>query len=364
MEQLHHTKTAAPARPPGKAGTRSNGKLPAALAIEPILPGLAPVDHLEFSVTKFTVSPEWARQVLDENGFDGQRFLRPRHVAYLALEVERREFVPGTPIGLVEFADRTFLVDGQHRLSMVATTGIPQAVSLIRYHAKTLDEVRSVYSGLDRGLPRHLTDLIRVNGIPAELDLTMGQTNALKAGVGMIDCGFAVVGWRGPRTKSGGIRIALMREWADAAQRYFVAVGTHDRHDIVSQKLYSGAIAGVGFYTIRHVGERAERFWEGVAQNSGLVKGSPERALIQFLINDAAHTRHAPPAVVARAAAAAWNAAHANTPLFQVKPQNVNKPLHLSGTPREYQPHPERRSDSVRDEDDRGQKNGSGSAPK
>lgn len=101
-----------------------------------------------------TITPRIAEEMLERN--INNRNLRARHVEFLAGQMRRDEWeYLGDPI---RFDKNGRLLDGQHRLKAIATTGIPQTLDVIR----GLDpRTRDV---MDTGTKRTAADMLRMDG--------------------------------------------------------------------------------------------------------------------------------------------------------------------------------------------------------
>ena len=107
----------------------------------------------EFAYYEMTVTPHSARQFLLKN--EGNRNLSPSHAKHIALQMKLLRWVK-VPCALI-FAEDGNIVDGQHRLEGILSSGVSQ--TMIFAIAKNAEEIFQI---LDQGKGRTNADILRL----------------------------------------------------------------------------------------------------------------------------------------------------------------------------------------------------------
>jgi hypothetical protein len=231
------------------------------------------------------VSAEQAMLWLSNSKYDHQRNLKPDHVSFLAEEMRQEAFKQDTVIEFCSVNSSEWLTDGQHRLAAVVTSGIPQRFVVVR-RAMLDDEAVAVdYTRTDKGRPRTIAEDYKTLDLSGELGLTNTQIEKLGAAVQFVNAGF----YSGRTLKMHSKpRLALMREYADAAERFFEdaegAVQTL-RHRLDRRATLSVALVTYR-YSTSEFGELVSRFWRGMIEDDGLRSTDPRKHALRH-INDA-----------------------------------------------------------------------------
>lgn len=112
------------------------------------------------------------------------------------------------------------------------------------------------------------------------------------------------------------------------SEQHIVLKGT-TQHPAKKQ-LCRAAVASVAFVTLHHCGGKAEEFWSGVANDDGLKRGDPRKALLKELLKGEANRlpRHARSIIPATA----WNAWHRGDEIAFIRVSTSSR-LRIRGTP-------------------------------
>jgi hypothetical protein len=276
------------------------------------------------------VNADLAREWLSTSAFDGQRNVKWRNVEALSNRHETGDFFPGN-LTMVRVQEGPWrITDGQHRLSVVAKTGIPALFTIARYIVASEDDLRRIYMRTDWSAgARSQRDAMRAHDLSGLTGLPIAQANHLASAMTMLATGFEMAhGTRHiPLTPDQREDAALA--WGEYAVLFYAAIAGADLP--MSNRLCSSAIMAMGLVTIRHTGGTGEDFWRQVADNDGLAKGSPAHTLVQYLLLTAG--RRPLQHVVARSVASCWNAHATGRRLSHIRPTDPALPIAIRGTP-------------------------------
>jgi hypothetical protein len=153
-------------------------------------------------------------------------------------------------------------------------------------------------------------NFIRAQGLSTELGISETHAGRLSGAVRLIASEFidmtAGVGkdkhvrMRGAR--SNALVSELLRAWAPEAKTYFELV---QRGETANMYLFLRApVIACGLLTIRHMPEKAQEFWSGMASDDGLRAVDPRKKFLNLLRNG----KRIRPGNAARGFAVAWRA--------------------------------------------------------
>lgn len=256
------------------------------------------------------VSPDQASCWLERYPFPHQRKLREWHVQELMGALQRGEFEPG----LISFhyVDGTpMLTDGQHRLSAIARSGIGTVLDVARVYNATLEEAEAAYRRIDQGNKRSPGETIAGSGLVEETGLSLFSLNLIGAAALLIHQGFGVGGRNVAErieARNMDLRLELTRHWLDIGTDYLNLLKGGEKE--VAKRMITKGCMAVGMVTLRDCPEKAEAFWNTVAQNDGLARNTPEYILARLLsanitTNRGSSSSYA--AILSRQVAACWN---------------------------------------------------------
>lgn len=281
--------------------------------------------------TVVMVTPDYARHLRDTAHFERQRKISQINVRRLATEIIQGRFIPGLQIYICVLPDGSeHIVNGNHTLEAVyatldtiAETGIPQLLTLTRAHVADLDEAGRIYAVFDLQKTRSWGDSVKAVGVGSDVPNTM----YVLAAIGVIRRGF-FHNWKyGGRERL--TEIAMLEEYRNVAEMFDHCIKGAPHHN--ARMLKRAAIMAVVLETLRYQPSLAVEFWSAVAQDEGLTKGRPERALLNWMRNNKAGGSEGR-RLQSAAAAAAWNAAFRGEHRDMVKPNQMSV-FFLLGTP-------------------------------
>lgn len=292
------------------------------------------------SVKIQTVTPEQAVSWVSMAGYEKQRSIRNHWVRYLAEEMKRGSFEQETSLVFMRTGAELKLVDGQHRLSAVASSGVPQRFVVVIRDADNEDDVANAYYRLDQILRRTVVDQYRVLALGDKMDLTPTELNSFGQAVSFISNGFQ-------RTNNGqnplhpDDRLSMMDEYSEAAHAYFtIRMGCPSE---IAKSLKRASTVSVGLvtyrYSVKEYGKsKVDDFWSGAIFDDGILAGDPRKAANKHLWttdmtgSTGRKPNHMSAATAARVLAKCFNAYVKGDRLIIPRPDET-KPIEILGSP-------------------------------
>ena len=291
-------------------------------------------EHVAYNVE---MHPDNALHIVENYNYKNQRRYNQNQGLLLTEVIKQGDFRAYTPIDFAVCDGVPHLVNGQHTLRAIFMSKQPVWLCVHFHRKNSLAEIHSLYSKYDTsvGRQRGLRDVVGELG--DELGLNNRESDSLGVAVYYLHDGFRIVGGndspdRRYAKKNFELRKELMREWCPEAKMYFKCI----KEAGVSDKalFYRSAIMAVALLTLREQPEKALPFWQGVAEDDGLRKGDPRKALINWLRhNDSTRYGY----LQHRAASACWNAWYTDRQLTKVYPK-TDGALKICGTPIHVKP--------------------------
>lgn len=269
-------------------------------------------------MSKRLITPEYARALIEECEHDQalmetlRRPIRPRHVAFLARQMERGAFGNNLiDVAYCRETEQRFIVNGNHTLRAVVQSGVRLHLTVEETRCETLHDVRMAYSRYDRGLMRNRKDAMRALDAGSETGLPLSHVGYLASAVAFMLDDFKT---------SGNNRLSQMVGDDELYEEMVSWTGEYRvlREIVGSSKLWEGRIVrrrgvlSVALVTVRADKARAIEFWTGVASGVNIPLNSPMLRLRDYLMETYAHgggeTRDsvAHPDVIARTVAHCW----------------------------------------------------------
>lgn len=239
------------------------------------------------------VTPEMAQEYLATRDPDYERQLRRGRVEGMARDMKDDKFrFIGDPIRFAIVGGN--LEDGQHRLSAVVLSGVPQYFPVVNIPA----DARHV---IDTGAKRTIADMLKKMGIGHGVRGRIMSAIAYK--VNAWELGF--VGSRG-----------VFRPTADESITYIqrnesnLVAATEVGTQVTSYQLpvSASSIGSMWYLTHRVNSEDADTFWiTQVIKGSLIMEGDPAYALRDRILKDSRAGRRLPPIDAMLYGAVAWN---------------------------------------------------------
>lgn len=279
------------------------------------------------------LAPAMARAILDSCNWQGQRPINPHRVERTRRWIEQGQWIGATSI--IEFAmtpdQRVYLVNGQHRLTACLLTGQSIEVRLNIVPCDDMAAVRQLYACHDRDDGRRTKgEVLDAIGIAESIGISRAGARALYDALGFLRNGMEPPGNAAAAAdaRDADSRHAQMHDWAREAGHWEGIVAAAPAP--VQRSLRRAGLTAVALYTLRHCAAKAQVFWRGVAEDDGLRRGDPRKALLIDLASRALNAGGARLTVLQPAAA--WNAWHARRELRSLRIRE-DDPLVIAGTP-------------------------------
>lgn len=232
------------------------------------------------------VTPQLAAMWLENCSYRGQRALRSAHVRYLAQVMADGHFMPGTAIHFAVQKDlgEEFLINGQHTLSAIVQSGVPQQLTAVYLCTENSTETASAYSSIDINARRTTADALSAMMIADEVGLSNTSINQLAAAIKVIESGF------GRQKKHVQIQIDdmvhLIHTYSESMKKYLSATEFTQKHMLSSR--FRAATVSVALVTYRFSSTvysigRIDSFWTQALLDDGLGITDPRKHAYRHL---------------------------------------------------------------------------------
>ena len=271
-----------------------------------LLPAATPIGALKEG--RIIVTPETAARMLEKFKYEGQRNISPLHVAKLAAQMTAGVWTEGSQLAFGVLPDgATKLVNGYHRLSAVIKSGVAIEFQSLLVPAKDEAELHALYYRFDVvQADRSGRMVMRSTGIGERLGISKeALLGAYGAGV-IIETGLTIVhsSKADPIHGTPDGKLAAIEPWWDFVKQYDDT--TIGAPVLVRRKMLKPSFMAVALVTLKYQPTKAMGFWSGVAQDDGLTKGDPRKAMLHILAN--VDLTNAAPDSALIYAANCWNA--------------------------------------------------------
>ena len=297
---------------------------------------------VKVEVTHQMVTVTMVKRWLEERKYevDGsnlQRKVKPPHVEELTQLIVRGELVPAnTKIQFCRCDGKYYNTDGQHTMLAIlaankrkpAITGVMANVEIC--YCSNMEEVARIYATADIGVMRTQGDALRAAGIAKEFDVSDVAVNKVGSAVGLIIAGFSRPTTDAWKLRNRDVKLAAVREWMPLAQQYFDCVKTQKGFTKVMRK---ASFVAIGMTLLKFQPDKAKEFLLGVADDSGLDRADPRKALREQLLKlEARNGVQLRKEQEARYIAYAWNNFYRGHSIKQFKIGDPDEPIKLLGT--------------------------------
>ena len=290
-----------------------------------------------FTVEVETIDKAKADRYLSVGEYDKQRNVSSAHVRHLIAEMESGRFLPTGEISIAHLNGHYHTINGQHTLTAIRESSIPQTCVVRRYQCKTRKDVGRLYSTFDIGKPRRPYDRLRALGITDLFPTNATRINGINSALKIILNDFEVVAGASGNLSDRRRQIAKDAElWASAWSKYKKEIGQYlEVIDLAEDRITKGCMSKAGIISVALVTleseESALRFWERVAADDGLKADDPAHRLHKWLIvnrkSQGAGSMWSN--YIARAAATCWNSYYESKEMSRV---SVPHKISIKGT--------------------------------
>lgn len=227
------------------------------------------------SSKKMFFNHDLAENFLTMKNCPWERSLRNHHVSFLIGEMKKGNFrLELTKLAscFCEEDNSEYRINGQHcnwaRLQIPEKEYQPENIEVLKYNAKTLQDVRILYASFDRGCPRNKADVILsyLNGIPQFENIRITT-------IKLIAEGFSLWKWESGNhrdsKKGDDIAYLLQTEYADICNK--VANFCEQYPKITSCPFMRRAsVTAAMFETFSRVQRESEEFWNSIKTGVGI----------------------------------------------------------------------------------------------
>lgn len=225
------------------------------------------------SERKVDFTRELATRLLEMPELPGERALRNKHVTTLIAHMKRGTFLPERVDLITCLCDENGIdhrINGQHCcwaiLEMPEDYECPGKVSLVKYRAKTMEDMRRLYASIDRNAPRTKSHVVN-----AHLAGTEQFRDLPPSLISLVAEGYAFHRWaqKHERTKRDGDDVAFMMQGEDA-QLVNTVVNYLNTFSITSIPWMRRApVVGGMFTTFSKAVKDSAQFWDSVRDGTG-----------------------------------------------------------------------------------------------
>lgn len=214
-----------------------------------------------------------AMDLLELNTYEGQRPLRPKHVAMLRGEIEDGRFLIGNiAVAILNYDNkRKVIVNGQHQLKALLVSNIPIRVIYQEYSCDGPEDMANLYAGFDNHAARSLGDVV----VPESIAL-------------------GVDGWKGRTLRvivSAAVSINGAEEWPKREKAHLLGmyvkqgsfVNNIVKESRSSRHLMRSSVVRAMMETYDKDWQSAKIFWEEVRDGAELKKNDPALLLKNYL---------------------------------------------------------------------------------
>lgn len=211
------------------------------------------------------IDSEKARTWLLNFPYERQRNMRVWWVQKLKNIMRAGKFKQGTQISFGVLNGSEYLTNGQHRLTAINETGLPQTFSILKTRVQNEEELAQLYIAEDRHLTRSFVDIARAYDLQDKLNLTQSQLSKMKTAIGFIQVGFSTGRVRGGMMDTD--MFYLLESFAVAGKNYFKLIAGQPRE--MKIPLTRAATLSVALTTLKETPKeimwRTNEFWHGLA---------------------------------------------------------------------------------------------------
>lgn len=271
-------------------------------------------------VETIIVTPEQASMWLQQCPFPNQRPITQEWVTELAGLLRSGEWEGGM-IKLHQVGDHWLLVDGHHRLLAISESGMSAWLHVERTLNSTMEQAKAAYWRTDENLPRSFRHAMKAGGFH------LPHSDRVMFAARFIENGYRDAG-NMHKLHSSSNKLRIVQEWQSEAEKFLSAIRGVPKS--ISGAIRTAGPLAVGLTLFRYDPEDADAFFRTLALNSGLKRGDPVHALLNFLSNPELKKRNQ--AYRARGVAHCWNTWKEGAALVLVRPTE-DAEMRLVGTP-------------------------------
>ena len=255
------------------------------------------------------LNPAQFNLVINDCSFPRQREIVKLQVAILAKLMTDDKWLARDKIDFALLDSRLILVNGHHRGHAQVKAGRDILWTVIIHRCKTLDDVSMLYHSFDANTRKRTAfNVVKAVGMSESFGITKTMASSLYNAA-------PIIGTRFFQTPRGSEefhfeynlvdrRLAICDDFKEEIQEYGELLNFSGNKRLKT-KLRSAGVVAVALVTLKHCRDEAFDFWGGLADDDGLHRGDPRKALLDDFHDRDTKGSHTVSIV---ACAKAWNA--------------------------------------------------------
>lgn len=215
---------------------------------------------LDIEVHSMIMTPDQAEYHLKYDMFPGQRKVKQKQVDFLASEMTKGNFSPGSEVTFVKFEDKLFLENGQHRLNAIVQSQTPQRIVKKVLTVEAYTDICSLYGNEDFHDIRPPSVMLQAFQTDRQSDLSVQQEKQLVAAFNLIANKFS------PYNATKHSRIDTMHGvnyWSPYAKQYYSILTGQAR--LIGNRLRTRCPMALAIIMLKYANKEAQEFWYQVA---------------------------------------------------------------------------------------------------
>lgn len=278
------------------------------------------------------ITPAIAAKMIADYEYKGQRNFRPFLVTRLARQMvlARWKF---SPIKLAHMDDKTFLVDGQHRLRAIVASGTSQMFCVMHSNCKNNFEVAEEYNSCGTVVgARTNTDSLRASGIADRLNIGSNAFSKLTAAVNIILTEFSPRPTRFLVARDDQEQAQVMEEYQEAMALYLDSIV--GAGPAISKPLRWAGFLAAALIIFETDKQKADVFFRAFSHNPSQYPATRELELFILPLTGGKGGTSVSQLHIARAVASAWNRFYTKPlqPIRRFEIQDADAPIRVAGS--------------------------------
>jgi hypothetical protein len=226
----------------------------------------------------YIVTPFDAAHWLEVANYEHQRPIRQWHVSNLKKEIDAGRFRKKTQVSFCRLNDKYMLINGQHTLTAIKTSGVPCLLSVVIHDVSTMEEVADLYAQEDTHLTRRFADSLVAHEEHIRLGITITEMSWVAAACAYFAFMVGELDSKGASAITHTEKHLLTRKYGElavSALRLVVNPSGH-KNNYANRKTTLGPM----MFVFRNDPNLCENFWGEMFKDDGLRVGDPRKTLL------------------------------------------------------------------------------------
>lgn len=230
------------------------------------------------------LNPAQYNAVINDCSFHRQRTIVKLQVAILAKLMTSGQWLERDKIDFALLGNRLIIVNGHHRGRAQVKAGIDILWTIIIHQCKTMDQVEELYHSFDVNTRKRTSNnVVSATGMAERYGITKTMASGLYNAAPIIATRF----FQTPRGSEEfhfeynlvNRRLAVCEQFKEEAVEYGELLNFSMNKNL-RRKLRTAGVIAVALVTLKHCRDAAFEFWGGLADDDGLHRGDPRKALL------------------------------------------------------------------------------------